>query len=52
MTVSSIHHGISDPILIQGQPAALLEARATIATTENLQEKRAYQPTQPRENQL
>jgi hypothetical protein len=52
MTVSSMHHGISDLILIQGQPAALPEARATIATTESLQEKRAYQPTQPRGGQL
>jgi hypothetical protein len=46
MTVSFMHHGIPDPILIQGQPAALLEARATTATTESLQEMRAYHTTQ------
>jgi hypothetical protein len=52
MTVSSMHHRIPDLILIQRQPAALLEVRATIATTENLQEKRVYHPTQPRRNPL
>jgi len=45
MTVSFMHPGIPDLILIQRQPAALLEARATIAMTESLQEMRAYRPT-------
>jgi hypothetical protein len=52
MTVSFMHQSIPDLILIQRQPAALLEVRATIATTENLQEKRAYHPTQSRHDQL
>lgn len=52
MTVSYMHHGIPDLILIQGQPAALLEARATIATTESLQEMRAYWSTQFRDDWL
>lgn len=46
MTVSFAHHGTLGPILILGQPVALQEARATIATTENLQEMRTYHALQ------
>ena len=50
MTVSFMHPGILDPILIQRQPAALQEARATTATIESQQEMRAYRTTQLRDD--